>query len=217
MAVIKQGATGKKVTEIQTLLNKGGARPKLVLDGIFGPLTDAALKTFQKKAKVTASGKVDSKTMACLKYGGELPKMTVTDYAKRTPGLQAIWNDNNDYIKGLKSIRTQISTLDDIWSKDITEVNALFVINHKHWEKVAELCEKLVKKQKEFDTELLKDSRKAAGILTECETMHAQVSAIAITKVNPNFDKRAKLVKAARKKLDTALKAIQTDFDSLAK
>lgn len=217
MAVIKQGATGKSVTEIQTLLNKAGARPKLDEDGIFGPLTEAALKTFQKKAKVTASGKVDSKTMSCLKYGGPLPEMTVTDYATRTTGLKEAWAGHNEYIKGLKSIQSQISTLDDIWSKDITEVNTLFKENYKHWEKVAELCEKLVKKQKEFGTELLKDPKKAAGIVTECEAMHAQVSAIATTKVNPNFDKRTKLVKAARKKLDTALKAIQADFDNLAK
>lgn len=52
--VLHQGETGALVRAMQGLLNAAGA--SLTLDGIFGPLTEAAVKTFQQHAGITVDG-----------------------------------------------------------------------------------------------------------------------------------------------------------------
>jgi peptidoglycan hydrolase-like protein with peptidoglycan-binding domain len=46
--VLRRGAEGEAVRELQSKLNGFGATPPLVVDGIFGPLTEGALKGFQR-------------------------------------------------------------------------------------------------------------------------------------------------------------------------
>lgn len=41
--VLKKGSTGAEVAELQRMLNADGATPQLVVDGIFGVKTEAAL------------------------------------------------------------------------------------------------------------------------------------------------------------------------------
>lgn len=53
-----------KVREIQALLNRKGAR--LVVNGKFGPKTEAAVRTFQARAGLTVDGIVGPKTWAAL-------------------------------------------------------------------------------------------------------------------------------------------------------
>ncbi len=47
--LLKVGTKGEDVEQLQKLLNRQGARPKLDTDGIFGPKTAVALKEFQRK------------------------------------------------------------------------------------------------------------------------------------------------------------------------
>jgi len=54
-----------RVTDVQKLLNSVGY--KLVVDGIEGPLTIAAIKDFQKKRGLTVDGVVGPNTLAALK------------------------------------------------------------------------------------------------------------------------------------------------------
>jgi len=56
--------TGLNVGVLQALLNRHGA--KLVVDGIFGPLTEAAVKVFQKSHLIPADGIVGILTWAKL-------------------------------------------------------------------------------------------------------------------------------------------------------
>ncbi len=58
MATLKKGSKGKPVTQLQKALNKRGAKPKLKEDSIFGLLTDAAVRTYQKKKKMKVDGVV---------------------------------------------------------------------------------------------------------------------------------------------------------------
>lgn len=51
MANLKIGSKGKPVEAMQDLLNKVKSKPKLKIDGIFGPLTQKALVAFQSKYK----------------------------------------------------------------------------------------------------------------------------------------------------------------------
>jgi cell wall-associated NlpC family hydrolase len=57
--------TGQAVLRLQAALNKYGYTP-LVVDGIFGPLTEAAVKAFQKSHLLTADGIVGILTWAKL-------------------------------------------------------------------------------------------------------------------------------------------------------
>ena len=56
MAKLVKGAKGKEVNVLQTALNKNGASPKLKVDGVFGPITDKAVRDFQKKSKLKVDG-----------------------------------------------------------------------------------------------------------------------------------------------------------------
>jgi hypothetical protein len=56
--------TGQAVHDLQTALDKHGA--KLAVDGIFGPLTEAAVKAFQKSHLVPADGIVGPLTWSKL-------------------------------------------------------------------------------------------------------------------------------------------------------
>ena len=56
--------TGQPVKDLQTALDRNGA--KLVVDGIFGPLTEAAVKVFQKSHLIPADGIVGSLTWSNL-------------------------------------------------------------------------------------------------------------------------------------------------------
>jgi hypothetical protein len=58
------GSTGASVKAIQKALNASGA--KLTVDGIFGPLTEAAVKSFQAKHHLTADGIVGIQTWKAL-------------------------------------------------------------------------------------------------------------------------------------------------------
>lgn len=66
MPVLKNGSKGKPVETLQTALNKAGAKPKLNVDGKFGPLTEAAVRAFQKKNKLGVDGKVGDDTSYAL-------------------------------------------------------------------------------------------------------------------------------------------------------
>jgi len=58
---------GGRVKELQSHLNQAGA--KLEVDGKFGPLTQKAVKKFQKQHGLTVDGKVGPETMAALNKG----------------------------------------------------------------------------------------------------------------------------------------------------
>jgi peptidoglycan hydrolase-like protein with peptidoglycan-binding domain len=62
---LKQGASGPAVSELQTLLNKNGAR--LSVDGQFGPATANAVRDYQASRGLTADGIVGPKTWNALR------------------------------------------------------------------------------------------------------------------------------------------------------
>ena len=64
---IKLGARGAAVKTAQERLNAHGAALRLVVDGIFGPKTDAAVRAFQKASKLTVDGIVGPNTWKALK------------------------------------------------------------------------------------------------------------------------------------------------------
>lgn len=69
MPDLAKGAKGKPVERLQGALNKAGARPKLKVDGIFGPQTQAAVKAFRKQRNLKAGATVDDAVAYALGLG----------------------------------------------------------------------------------------------------------------------------------------------------
>jgi peptidoglycan DL-endopeptidase LytE len=72
---LKLGASGPQVAELQGMLKQLGIYTKNV-DGKFGPITDAAVRNFQKANGLTVDGWAGPKTMAALRratQGGTAP------------------------------------------------------------------------------------------------------------------------------------------------
>jgi len=59
---VRSGSTGAAVEELQQKLNADGASPELVVDGIFGPLTRAAVVEFQQNYGLLVDGIVGPQT-----------------------------------------------------------------------------------------------------------------------------------------------------------
>jgi len=55
-ATVRRGSKGETVRQLQQRLNAQGANPRLAEDGVFGPLTDAAVRAFQRHGGLTADG-----------------------------------------------------------------------------------------------------------------------------------------------------------------
>jgi hypothetical protein len=56
METLHPGSRAISVPLLQRLLNKKGARPALPEDGVFGPVSRAALMDFQRRERITADG-----------------------------------------------------------------------------------------------------------------------------------------------------------------
>jgi hypothetical protein len=70
---VRFGSRGPDVSEAQEKLNTAGAAPPLAVDAIFGPLTRAAVVTFQNNNELAADGVVGPKTWSKLDAAGTGP------------------------------------------------------------------------------------------------------------------------------------------------
>jgi len=119
MAVLKKGAKGKPVTQLQKALNKNGAKPKLKEDGIFGPLTDAALRAYQKKNKMKPDGIAGPNTNFALNLGPR-PKSLKWPLKGYDPS-----REQKDIEAGTKEIDTNFAKYLGILKTAIVENEAL--------------------------------------------------------------------------------------------
>lgn len=61
--ILKCGSKGHDVKKLQKLLNARGLSPHpIVIDGVFGPTTENAVKRFQRQAHIPVDGVVGGKT-----------------------------------------------------------------------------------------------------------------------------------------------------------
>lgn len=70
--MLQRGSSGPEVVKLQKALAAAGFNPK-GFDGKFGPMTEAALKEFQKAARITVDGKAGPQTWAALNKWGKAP------------------------------------------------------------------------------------------------------------------------------------------------
>lgn len=64
--VLKRGASGHEVRQLQELLNLAGSRPRLPGTGFFGEMTDKSVRSFQADHGLGVDGKVGPKTFETL-------------------------------------------------------------------------------------------------------------------------------------------------------
>ncbi|MFE1754239.1 peptidoglycan-binding protein [Streptomyces anandii] len=68
-AIVRKGDTGDQVREIQCLTQYWGSDPGKV-DGVFGQLTEDAVKQQQQHCNIAQDGEVGPDTWRCLRGGG---------------------------------------------------------------------------------------------------------------------------------------------------
>ncbi|MEM9148581.1 MAG: peptidoglycan-binding domain-containing protein [Pseudomonadota bacterium] len=73
MRIFKEGDKGSEVKRIQTLLREVGVKPKVSANGKFDGTTERAVKAFQKKIGLKATGTVDWKTLEKLEAAAAKP------------------------------------------------------------------------------------------------------------------------------------------------
>ncbi len=149
MGNISKGAKGKSVAQLQKALNKNGAKPKLKEDSAFGPLTDAAVRSFQKKNKMKPDGIAGSFTSFALNIGSRPKnlKWPIKDFnpKKELKGLAV----------DLKDMVSDFSAKIDILDKALDENDSL----KKALMDRAKMLEDRKKAIKKFADSLLSDGK----------------------------------------------------------
>lgn len=66
LPVLRRGDGGPTVERIQSMLNVVGGIDRLIVDGAFGPKTEAAVRDFQQNENLTVDGIVGRQTWTAL-------------------------------------------------------------------------------------------------------------------------------------------------------
>lgn len=82
--VLRLNSRGPQVTQLQKALVTAGYNPGAI-DGIFGPQTDAAVRSFQASAGIRADGIVGTQTMGALQRVVQLPPQEQSASASEEP------------------------------------------------------------------------------------------------------------------------------------
>ena len=85
--VLRRGAQGSSVRQVQERLNELSANPRLLADGSFGQLTEAAVIAFQKNNGLTSDGIVGSMTWNALFSRRPMIALTFDDGPRQTTQL----------------------------------------------------------------------------------------------------------------------------------
>jgi len=104
---ISLGATGDVVRRLQRALRRT-PNPGLVVDGIFGPATETAVKQFQQSASLVVDGIVGPRTWAALPSGASMPTLRQGSTGAVVSSLQQVlsngatgqWNTSPGAVDG---------------------------------------------------------------------------------------------------------------------
>lgn len=168
MAILKKGSKGKPVEEIQTLLNKNGAKPKLKVDGIWGPLTDNAFKAFQKKMKLKADGKANELSLATLKYGKPLPEFNA-NVASRFAATLQIQMQNTSLVGEYTGLLVSVAAFSKTYKRSLNNAWKKVSGNTDLWNGVREYYMSIQKMEADFYKNRFKDPKRAEGIAVAAE------------------------------------------------
>jgi peptidoglycan hydrolase-like protein with peptidoglycan-binding domain len=113
---ITAGATGDSVRRLQRALRRT-PNPSLVVDGVFGPTTETAVKQFQQGAGLVTDGVVGPLTWAALPNGGPMPTLQEGSTGNVVRSLQQVltngasgqWNTTPGAVDGSFGPNTKAS------------------------------------------------------------------------------------------------------------
>lgn len=217
MATLKKGSTGKEVNKLQESLNRNKAKPKLKVDGVFGPMTESATREFQKRAKLKPSGQVDRQTWAALDFGGALPVMTVPDQQQEMKEMQGISQSSAAEVKDYAKVMVAANALAASLVGSVPAAMASATTKQKTSDVIAKNCQTIIKKQAEFQKAVLSDPHKAAKLVKECEKLAAANASLISAKFVPAVMRIAQTRQAMEKGLSSNLTTIQKVLTGLRK
>lgn len=106
---LARGSHGPGVSQLQQGLNRHGAQPPLDVDGLFGPLTQAALVAFQRKHGLPVTGKLDAKSLAKLRAEAEARTKQGTTRPGETPPIIPVKDPGGITLAQLREIMPEVS------------------------------------------------------------------------------------------------------------
>lgn len=177
--LLKSGDAGPEVETLQKMLVQVRARPKLEIDGDFGPNTKAAVKHFQGLRGLSVDGKVGKDTASMLNAVVKLPtlghpEMTTEDWGKRRAKTASKFetaekNMFADFVHardvendGSKDMAKVLKQWDSIYRNHVRE--------RRDWSR---LSKETATMQKDFDKLMMKSKLKeAAKIVKTVEKNH---------------------------------------------
>ncbi len=130
MHTLSNGSHGAEVMFLQRMLNKRGASPFLTEDGSFGPRTQAALRTFQHGARISADGVAGPATWTALGPITEI-RHRVTPFSQPTD--MSCWSAAATIIFGDRSVGPGRATLDSTGGLEISLANVETFVRGLGW------------------------------------------------------------------------------------
>ena len=95
---LARGTRGAPVEDLQTRLNTDGAQPPLAVDGIFGPLTQGAVREFQGRHGLAVDGIVGLRTWGIL---DELARHSIAGPTATMDAVRPVSQSDHDAIEGI--------------------------------------------------------------------------------------------------------------------
>ena len=121
-SLLRAGMNNSQVRTLQTQLKKAGYFNGPTT-GYFGPLTESAVKNFQRANRLTVDGIVGNNTYALL--SGKASSPSSTSVSRDTRGTALSWNEANK-VFGINSI----ATITDVDTKITFQVKRTYGTNH---------------------------------------------------------------------------------------
>ncbi len=207
MAVLKKGSKGKDVVEAQKLLNKAGAKPKLEEDGDFGPLTEKQTRAFQKKAKLSADGKIGDNTWAALKFGGPLPQRPEIVFEEDVKIDVRSGAYEPTLSKNVNQAIAQFETMVVSANKKFAATRKALEVDVKAANQRVEVAKKLAAQIELFDKSVTTDPAKAKKLIPQIESLNKQWEKLYLG--YNGGDWRGKHLDVAIKEMERSLKTLK--------
>lgn len=217
MALLKKGSKGKDVEKLQEMLNKFGAKPPLKIDGIFGPLTDKALRAAQTKLKLEKiDGKAGDYTLAALKYGKPLPKMTTRDLTKEAAQHKLIRQHNEKMVVSYDAIAKEADRLDQLLGEYVKGMQFALKSLEVPRMQAAAVADSLAKAQQDYHKLLLTKPAGAAKCAEAVDTYSPKYEKLN-AEVQKGMASLNMLGKDFKKHLNKATQAIDAHLAAMEK